>query len=355
MKVSVGLVTYNHARYIDQAIAGVLMQNCPFDWELVIGDDCSTDTTLNIAQSYERSYPHQVQVISCSVNTGSVHNLVRVLQACRGEYIALLDGDDYWTSETKLRKQVEYLDSHPGISACFHNAQVIYEDSSHQTRDYCPPELKETTSISDLLHSNYIPTCSVMFRNGLIDYVPDWFYQVSVYDYPLHILNAQHGNLGYINENMAVYRVHRGGIWSLTSFRKQLVADLDLFSVLAKVLGANYQTVITDSVRKRWRGLKRAILDETEMLTGVPEVFGRLELILNSLPATIAPPAGWKSALLAEIYARSAFTCYVEGDLEGTRRCWFQALRYNPTWIRNRGLWSIGLRSLIGIHNHLAG
>jgi glycosyltransferase involved in cell wall biosynthesis len=213
MKVSVSMITYNHESFIAQAIEGVLMQETNFPFELVIGEDCSTDGTRAIALDYQERYPDKIRLLLPDNNLGMHENYRQVLKNCRGQYVALLDGDDYWNSPHKLQKQVDLLDAHPEHAICFHNVTEIYEDGSQQPHNHRPPDQKEVTTLDDLLLTNYLPYCAVMFRRGLFDDLPAWYFTTKIDDWSLHVLNAQHGSIGYINEVMGVYRHHVGGVW----------------------------------------------------------------------------------------------------------------------------------------------
>ncbi|HUU20551.1 MAG TPA: glycosyltransferase [Sedimentisphaerales bacterium] len=213
--VSVKMITYNHEPYIAQAIEGVLRQETSFPFELVIGEDCSTDGTLEIVFDYQKKYPDIIRVITSDQNVGMRKNGLRTQKACRGKYMALCEGDDYWTSPHKLQKQVDFLDNHAECSMCFHNVLLINEDdhTEKQQKFYRHP-MKSFYSLEDLAGGNFIHTCSVMNRSGLVTELPIWFYEMPMGDWPHHMLHAQHGLLGYIDEVLAAYRIHRGGIWS---------------------------------------------------------------------------------------------------------------------------------------------
>ena len=155
---------------------------------------------------------------------------MKCLQACRGQYVALLDGDDYWTDVKKLQKQVDFLDSHPDFAICCHNVTVFYDDGSKAPANLIPPDQPSVLTIEQLFFVNFIPTCSAVFRRGLFGELPDWFYTLKIGDWPLHILNAHHGKIGYINEVMAAYRVHQAGVWTSLSGitqRRELIKMLD--------------------------------------------------------------------------------------------------------------------------------
>jgi glycosyltransferase involved in cell wall biosynthesis len=208
------MITYNHEQYITQAVASALAQQTTFDFEIVIGDDCSTDATRTILIGFQQRYPDRIRLLLRDSNIGMHHNLVQTLRACRGEYVALLEGDDYWTSPHKLQKQVAFLDSHLECAICFHSTIVWYEDGNREPWRHPAGRQKPILSIEDLIDRSTMQTCSVMFRNRLIAEFPPWFFTLKMADWSLHILNAQHGHIGYIDQVMGVYRVHPSGAWS---------------------------------------------------------------------------------------------------------------------------------------------
>ena len=125
--VSVCCITYDHERYVAQAIESVLMQQTDFEVELVIGEDCSTDSTRALAQQYEKRYPGRVRVLTPSSNLGVMPNLMATMFACEGEYIALVEGDDHWTDVTKLQMQADMLRANPNHAFCFHDAETFVD------------------------------------------------------------------------------------------------------------------------------------------------------------------------------------------------------------------------------------
>jgi glycosyltransferase involved in cell wall biosynthesis len=180
-KVSVLMIAYNVEPYIAQALDSALMQDVDFDYEIVVGEDCSTDGTRAIVQDYARRHPDRIRLLTRERNLGMNRNFVETLRAVRGEFVALLDGDDYWTSPTKLRRQVDFLESNPGFSICFHNAEVIYEDGSLAPHPFHMPNPdrlishhvpKPVSTLADLAGGNFMQTCSVVFRAGLYGELP---------------------------------------------------------------------------------------------------------------------------------------------------------------------------------------
>lgn len=133
MKVSVLMLAYNHAQYIAQAVDSVLMQQVDFDYEIVIGEDCATDNTRDILIRYQQENPEKIRLLLPEKNLGMHDNLIQTFKACHGSsYIALLEGDDYWTSPDKLQKQVDFLDAHADYTLCFHNALILHQDGSRR-------------------------------------------------------------------------------------------------------------------------------------------------------------------------------------------------------------------------------
>lgn len=254
MKVSVAMITYNQEAFVAQAIDSVLMQNTDFDFELVIGDDCSTDKTRDIIIGYESKYGDRIRVLPPTKNLGINRNLQKTLLGCRGPYIALLEGDDYWTSPIKLQKQVNFLDTHPDCTICFHNALAFYENSRHAW-EYCPPEQPPISTLNDILRVNFIPTCSVMFRGIAFDQLPNWFSELAIGDWPLHVFHAERGDIGYLTELMAAYRLHPGGAYSMQSPIYQQEQVTRMYQHLNRHLNFRYDSLIKDKIFDCWYAL----------------------------------------------------------------------------------------------------
>lgn len=214
--VSVTCNTFNHENFIHKAIGGFLLQQTTFPVEIIIHDDASTDKTTEIIEEYAKKYPEFIFPILQKENQfskGIKISATYVFPNARGKYIALCEGDDYWTDPLKLQKQVDFLEANKDFAICHHNMQVIYEENTTEPHLSNPPDQKEVTTIEDLAHGNYIYTASCVFRNGLIGEFPGWYSKCPIGDYPLHMLNARSGKIRYLPDIMGVYRVHLGGIW----------------------------------------------------------------------------------------------------------------------------------------------
>ena len=260
-KVSVLITTYNQEHLITQTVDSVLMQITDFNYEIVIGEDASTDRTREVVVELARQHPEKIRVLlrDPEVANRERHlfgkmNFLQALESCRGEYIAVLDGDDYFTSPHKLQKQVDFLNARPDCMICFHNVRAVYEDQSTNSANLCPDDQKEITDIEQLLWGNFIPSCSIMYRREPVVQIPDWFFTAQVGDWPLNIFKAQHGKIGYINEVMAAYRVHAAGAWSLRKRSHQLLTSLKVLDNIDRDLHFKYHASI--------RGAKTRILFE---------------------------------------------------------------------------------------------
>ncbi len=251
-KVSVCMITYNHEKFITRAIESVLMQETDFDCELVIGEDCSTDRTRKIVMEYKKKYPDKIRLLLPEKNIGMISNFVQTLKACHGQYVALLEGDDYWTNPLKLQKQADFLDANPDFAICFHNAISMWESGERPPKLLCPDDLKEVSTLEDLIYANIIPTLTVMFRNKLFDIFPSWYSNLKYGDWPLHILNAQYGKIGYINETMAVYRIHQGGVASAahTNINKY-IENMEGLIQLYEVINIHFKYKYKKIIKKR--------------------------------------------------------------------------------------------------------
>ena len=218
--VSVMMLTYNHEPYIRQAIEGVVAQKTDFEFELIIGEDCSTDKTREICFEYQRKYPDKIRVLWADVNVQKLGgNGRRCLARCRGEFIALCEGDDYWIDSYKLQKQVDVMRSDKGISLCFADADVYYQGRDLQKS--CHGVLKRwgrdgKISGRDLIRSGYNPvTCTLMLRRSAYERAEkNWeifSWHLNVGDVTLITAISLLGDVWCSTDVMAVYRIHSRG------------------------------------------------------------------------------------------------------------------------------------------------
>lgn len=221
MKLSICCITYNQEKYIAQTLDGMLCQKTNFDFEILIGEDHSTDNTSNIILTYQQKYPDRITLLPLNKNIGVRKNFAKTLLAATGEYVAICEGDDYWTDTLKLQKQVDYLDANSDTDICFHNTQIYYENTGkmEQSNNANQPIV---TNIKDLIANWYIMTCSIVYRRNFA-ILPDWFTSVFNTDYALQMLiTAKGSKIAYLKDEMAVYRKHSEGesakVWGDDSY-----------------------------------------------------------------------------------------------------------------------------------------
>ena len=234
-------MTYNHAQFITKALDSTLMQQTNFNYEILVSEDCSTDGTKEIVIDYQQRFPDKIRLLLSEKNIHSNAVVTRGIYGARGNYVALLDGDDFWISPLKLQKQADFLDSHLECSLCFHNAQAFYEGENREPWNWTSTNQKKISTLEDLWMGNFIATCSTMFRNNLIEKIPEWydtFFPIT--DWPLYILLAEHGKIGYINEVLGAYRLHVGGQYSPYSEKQKLNKTFDFYRNINRSLGFKY-------------------------------------------------------------------------------------------------------------------
>jgi len=260
MKVSVAILTYNQKQFIGKAIESALAQKTNFDIEILVGDDCSTDGAQEIILAYQEKYPDKVKAVLHSKNLGQngLFNTIETLKLAKGTYIAPMDGDDYWTDDQKLQRQVDFMEAHPDFSACFHNALITYEDgtASHELN---PTDQKEVITAADLVGEDeiwFMATSAVMFKNGIM-YYPDWFLKSSSGDIPRYVILAKHGPIGYVSGVMSVYRKNRGGASFKDHYRdaRFLYNRIAMYEGIDKELDFHHHDLLRRNIARYYRML----------------------------------------------------------------------------------------------------
>lgn len=227
--VSVCMISYNHGKYIRQAIESVLSQGVDFPIELVIGDDCSKDDTYEICESFARR-DARVKLLPRDRNLGVMPNFSRTLRACQGRYIAVCEGDDYWIDPLKVRKQVDFLDKHPDYAGLAHQAQVISDNAPTRVfREGVPA----TLTTNDLVGARLFHLASVMFRRPVLELFCEAPLVLGC-DRLLNFCISIVGKLHYSEENMCVYRMHGAGMSSNVTV-EQMMLELNSVPYLKKV------------------------------------------------------------------------------------------------------------------------
>lgn len=260
--VSVCMITYNHESFIAQAIEGVMIQETSFPFELIIGEDCSTDTTRKICLEYQAKYLDKIKLILPESNLGMMRNFVETLQTGTGKYIALCEGDDYWTDPLKLQMQVDFLEANEDYSICFHPVR-IWKDGCI-VEDYITSDVPETTEVRFLAKGNYLHTPSVVFRRNQDVFEVLSNINTSTGDYVLHLLNSKYGKIKRLTDLMAVYRVHSGGVWSETDCTFRLEKTIETIDMVKEYFDSETNVVFSSVQSQYYKSLIRIYKDNED-------------------------------------------------------------------------------------------
>ncbi len=212
--VSIFVITYRHEKYIAQCLDSLLAQVTDFPYQIVLGEDFSPDRTREICMAYAEKYPDKINLLPTTENMGAVRNGLRTYKACTGRYIAMCEGDDYWTDIHKLQKQVDFLEANPEYSMCFSLVEIVDELGWDKPYEFYYKVLdKQDYTIEDFIMAerNLIPTPAFMFRNIFPEKFPDFLVNARVGDLPVQLMAAEKGMARLLPGRMAVYRNHEGG------------------------------------------------------------------------------------------------------------------------------------------------
>jgi glycosyltransferase involved in cell wall biosynthesis len=260
--IAVVLITYNHERFIAESINSVLRQEYPGNIHLIVTDDCSTDETQKVISETVSDVPPNV-IVHLTLRQQNVGGLLNLTDAWASAnetgsaYIALLEGDDYWTDLRKLALQVSYMEEHSSSTLSFGLATELI------LRGDAPPIFKLVVippsgppTFGELLCGNFIHTCTVVYRSGVLPRFPDWFAECAFRDWPLHLVHANAGEMHYIDHVLAVHRQHTSSKWwNPTMSQSNHVRDSVVIQRLAIAhLGTktNFRSSHVAAARHRW-------------------------------------------------------------------------------------------------------
>jgi glycosyltransferase involved in cell wall biosynthesis len=260
VEVSILITVYNHEKYLHECLDSLVNQITNFKYEIVIGEDCSPDSSRSIVVDYANKYPELVFPILYEKNQGTLDcpgkgNFINTFYKCSGKYIVHIEADDYLLSNNKLQIQYDFLEQNKEASACFHNAIMSYEDGSgNESHNINPVSQKTKIYPEDFLSKRevwFMATAGVMFRRKLIgEKFPDWFLKSKSGDIPLYLILSNQGYIGYINEVMSVYRRHKGGLsYTDSEFDEKFIKNrIAMYSNVNKELDYKYNPQIKSIV-----------------------------------------------------------------------------------------------------------
>ncbi len=263
--VSVVCTTYNHEKYIEDAIRGFLIQESDFPFEVIIHDDASTDSTASIAREYAQKYPNIIKPIFQTENQYSQGKkcIIIAFSYTTGEYIALCEGDDYWTDSKKLQTQIDKMKMYPGCSISFHpclrgyvkegnnySKVIVSKKHANNIKIFSPDELI-------IGGGTFCPTPSLIMKNKIFKMIPAWFSTVPVGDYFIQILGSLGGGALYLPDVMCFHRKNAPGSWGQRvsnnpAYRANLLsARLNSLSAFNLDTSGKYLKAINFAITKR--------------------------------------------------------------------------------------------------------
>lgn len=263
-RVSVLVITYNHEKFVRQALDSVLMQRTSFDVEVVVADDYSLDSTVEILREYEAAHP-QIRLLPTEGHLGISKNYRRGFDACRGEFITLIEGDDYWITPRKLEVLSDFMRRHPECALGFHRTIRLDEESElvsihpeagrgAEARFYTARQLAGGNFIGGL------STC--IYRREVIEGLDAGLWKLKIREWPFNIVVAREGLIGYVPEVMSIYRAHSGGIWSKRPYAEKRAALMEVIEAYNEYLGFEFDA--------EFRALIRLLPPPEVLLVGGP-------------------------------------------------------------------------------------
>ncbi|MBD1396950.1 glycosyltransferase [Pontibacter sp. JH31] len=246
--VSVSLITYNQVRYIRRAIESILAQKINFEYEIIVGDDFSSDGTREILLEYQQKFPAIIKPILHSQRNNGIPgklNYISTIYAATGKYIALLDGDDYWDDPSKLQKQVSFLEQNPEYVISFHDSVVVDGEGNLLKKSKLGVQRQRNLTGEEVINGALIPANTALFRNRLFRSFPDEFYSVLNGDTFTFALLAQHGNAYYHADIVpSGYTMHNTGVWSQSNLEFRHNETLHTYEMLLNVIDIKYKSIV---------------------------------------------------------------------------------------------------------------
>lgn len=292
--VSVIMLTYNHEKFIGKAIDSVLLQKTCFPFEVLIGEDKSSDGTRQIVRDYQRRYPDRIRLCLFKTNFFTLRpkpeSPMRI--ASRGKYLAYLEGDDYWTDPQKLQTQVDVLESDTTVAMVHHNVMVVGDEGETIKPRYFPCTYADGTvfdpparaGVSDLVTHCFPRMCSTIFRKECFDHLTDELRAAPSLDWLFFVRAATVGAVAYVDRVMAAYRVHGAGMWSGASDVSRLEREGRQLALYKKLFGDEHRdqigaameliaSKISSAIVQREAGRRLGEPDPKWGFTGIPDWF----------------------------------------------------------------------------------
>jgi glycosyltransferase involved in cell wall biosynthesis len=298
--VSVSITSFNSEKWLARALDSVLAQRIDFPIEIVVGDDCSQDSSLMIAHAYRERHPNIIRVIAQNKNLGIQSNTFETFGECRGKYIAWLDSDDCWTNPEKLATQVRVLEADPSISVCGHFVRWVTKEGEVNRERY-PSISTGRYGLDEILRHNFLPTPSVVFRNGIQRGLPDWYFALkSLSDWPIWVLAAQAGEIVLLDCTMADYTLTPGSSMTSRGEMFWLQMDAEFYEQVESVLPARWHRLVRAEKGKRYESMAYLLRQQGEFTAS------RVAALKAFRSPALMDNLGSKSKALLASFAREA-------------------------------------------------
>lgn len=247
MKINIILITYNQAQYIRQVLESILMQKTSCEVEIIVADDCSTDNTLDIIKEYDMKSTFTFTYLEKEHNIGYNKNYQQAFTACTGDYVAIMEGDDYWVKENHLQNHIDHLEQHPNASMSYNRHIRLFEDQSRkEIFDWATDLDYEFITTEQLALGNRIGNLSCcVFRGNQIQNLDSKLFDVEIADWMLGMYMGQFGPLLYLKDVTSAYRIHDNGQWSKMTEREQCLRVIELINEYDKYFDYKYTSDFT--------------------------------------------------------------------------------------------------------------
>ena len=326
--VSICCATYNHEKYLAQALESFLMQKVNFPIEIVVGEDCSTDGTPQIVREYAERFPGLVKVITSDANVGAVPNALGIWAAARGKYIALCEGDDYWTDPQKLQKQVDFLEQNPDFTISGHWVKVVDDSGAPVewnggTGEDCP----EVFGVKDAIGGTPLHMNSWVFRTSALRAIPPekmaLVSRLPAHDDPVLLLLLVQGKGRCIPETMGVWCIHSGSYWTSRSRLNRQFALLRFYYSVPKFLGSELERAYHDAIIRQVETGEKRVARAAVHGSGVFATFRLLRMMKNSEQV----PSGRIPIMLGRVARQAAAAAAIYPRVLGDRALHSMGLR----------------------------
>jgi glycosyltransferase involved in cell wall biosynthesis len=265
MKASVLVFTYNHGKYIRQCLESILSQRTSFDFEIIIADDGSTDNTIEIIKEIYANHPHKIRLLLSQNNKGIFKNVMQLEHLVASEYIAVLDGDDYWCYGDKLATQVKFLDNNTAYNGCFHDCIIKHEDGAHHFLFNKKNKYSEVYSYNkdvyptDILNRLIIPSSSLVIRRSSLTPVGlSLIKDAYSLDWKIICVAIRNSKFRYLNECWSTYRNHLKGFSKTNNIQSHLSNIEYLKSLQKDPFFKGFQKTLLSSIHNEYTIIYRS-------------------------------------------------------------------------------------------------